>query len=301
MPGDTIQMGGKNVGDLLDGAGITWGWFQGGFASPNYVPGKPLTDDLSAVCTGTSKNVLGATVQDYSPHYEPFEYYRSTANPLHEPPTSIGMIGYQDQANHQYDLKDFWAAADHNNLPAISYLKAAKYQDGHAGYSDPINEQQFLVSTINHLELLPTWESTAVVILYDDSDGWYDHQMGPILTQSQVSTLDALTGIGTCGTNTAKVPVTDANKPEQGRCGFGPRQPLLVISPFAKRNFVDGTTTSQASVVQFIEDNWLGGERIGNDSNDAVTGTLDNMFRFSGRKRQPLFLSPKSGEPVFMH
>src|SRR5579864_2449576 len=269
----TIGMGGQNIGDLLDNAGVSWGWFQGGFAGPNYVPGKPSTD--TGQCTGSHKNLGGATVADYSPHHEPFQYFLSTANPQHLPPTSVAMIGRQDQANHQYDLKDFWAAADSGNLPQVSYLKAAKYQDGHAGYSDPLDEQHFLVSTINHLERLPSWRSTAVVILYDDSDGWYDHQMGPIITQSQTP-LDALTGPGTCGTNTSKVP-----DGQQTRCGVGPRQPLLVISPFAKRNFVDGTLTTQASVVKFIEDNWLGGERIGNGSADAWTGTLDNMFNFS--------------------
>jgi len=56
----------------------------------------------------------------------------------------------------------------------VSFLKAAAYQDGHAGYSDPLDEQHFLVDTINHLERLPSWKSTAVVIAYDDSDGWYD-------------------------------------------------------------------------------------------------------------------------------
>ena len=115
------------------------------------------------------------------------------------------MIGRQDQANHQYDLKDFWAAADNGNLPAVSYLKAAEYQDGHAGYSDPLDEQTWLVDTINHLEKLPTWKSTAVVIAYDDSDGWYDHQMGPILTQSQTS-LDTLSGRVSAASNAAKVP-----------------------------------------------------------------------------------------------
>jgi phospholipase C len=126
----TIQMGGTNVGDLLSGAGVSWGWFQGGFASPGYVSGKPNTDDLSAVCTGTSKNIGGASVNDYNVHHEPFQYYRSTANPTHLPPTSIAMIGRQDQANHQYDLRDFWAAADRGILPSVSYLKAAAYQDG---------------------------------------------------------------------------------------------------------------------------------------------------------------------------
>src|SRR5207248_6609431 len=91
------------------------------------------------------------------------------------------------------------SGADHDALPAVSYLKAAAYEDGHAGYSDPLDEQTFLVETINRLQRLPSWESTAVIILYDDSDGWYDHVTGPILTQSNDAAADALTGPGLCG------------------------------------------------------------------------------------------------------
>jgi phospholipase C len=290
--GQTAQMGGRNIGDLLDSAGISWGWFQGGFSSPNYVPGQSSTYDPSKVCTSSHDNIGGASQTDYNPHHEPFQYYSSTANPKHLPPTSISMIGSQDQANHQYDLKDFWAAADSGNLPAVSYLKAADYQDGHAGYSDPLDEQRFLVDTINRLERLKSWRSTAVVIAYDDSDGWYDHQMGPILTQSQTP-LDALTGTGTCGTNTAKVP-----SGQQARCGVGPRQPLLVISPFSKPNYVDGTFTGQSSVVRFIEDNWLTGKRIGQGSADGWTGTLRNMFDFARPDKGRLLLDPATGEPI---
>ena len=286
----TIQMGGRNIGDLLNSGGVSWGWFQGGFASPNYVPGQPSTDNLSAVCTGTHNNLGGATVKDYSPHHEPFQYYASTANPQHLPPTSIATIGQQDQANHQYDLKDFWAAADNGNLPAVSYLKAAEYQDGHAGYSDPLDEQTFLADTINRLEKLPTWKSTAVVIAYDDSDGWYDHQMGPILNQSQTP-LDTLSGAGQCGSNTPPAG-------QQARCGVGMRQPLLVISPYSKANFVDHSLTMQSSVVRFIEDNWLGGQRIGGGSDDALAGTLDNMLNFSQQGNRRLFLDPSTGEPA---
>ena len=200
------------------------------------------------------------------------------------------MIGNQDQANHQYDLKDFWAAADAGNMPSVSYLKAANYQDGHAGYSDPIDEQHFLIDAINHLEHLSSWKSTAVVIAYDDSDGWYDHQMGPLLTQSQTP-LDALTGTGTCGTGAPP-------SGQQARCGYGPRQPLLVISPYSRSNFVDNTTTAQSSVVKFIEDNWLAGQRIGNGSNDAATGTLENMFNFHEQGNRRLFLDPSTGQPT---
>jgi phospholipase C len=204
-------------------------------------------------------------VFDYNVHHESFQHYVSTANPQHLPPTSIAMIGRQDQANHQYDIRDFWAAADNGNLPAVSYLKAPSYEDGHAGYSDPLDEQRFLVQTINRLEKLPTRKSTAVVINWDDSDGWYDHQIGPIIYQSQAS-LDTLTNPGLYGSNSMRVPMSDSGAPEQGRCGVGPRIPLLVISPFSNSNYVDNTFTDQTSIVRFIEDNWLVGQRIGGGS-----------------------------------
>jgi len=319
-----IQMGGRNIGDLLDHKGVSWGWFQGGFASPSYVPGQPNSDKMVAVCTGTHTNVLGHSVKDYSPHHEPFQYYPSTANPQHLPPTSVTAIGTQDQANHQYDLKDFFAAADARNMPAVSYLKAPEYQDGHAGYSDPLDEQTFLTSAINHLQRLPTWKDTAVVVSYDDSDGWYDHQMGPVLMQSQTP-LDSLTGTavapttmvpvvasattsgpvvasattsGQCGANASKVATTDAGAPEEARCGVGPRLPLLVISPYSRRNFVDNSFSSQSSVVAFIEDNWLGGQRIGNGSADAMGGSLTTMLDFTHSREPRLFLDSSTGQPT---
>ena len=286
----TIGMGGENIGDLLDTARITWGWFEGGFEYPGYVPGHYDPSKASLDCTGQHKDIGGVEETDYSPHHEPFQYFRSTSNPQHLPPTSIAMVGHQDQANHQYDLADFYAAAAAGNLPAVSYLKAARYQDGHAGYSDPLDEQHFLVDTINFLEKLPTWKSTAVVITWDDSDGWYDHVIGPIITQSQTA-MDALTGTGTCGTNAPP-------DGQQARCGVGPRLPALVISPFAKRNFVDGTFTDQSSIVRLIEDNWLNGQRIGGGSADAMAGTLYNMFDFSKPSNRKLFLNPVTGEPA---
>ena len=179
--------------------------------------GTPPT--TAQICSETHVNVGGATQDDYSPHHEPFEYYASTANPMHLPPTSVAMIGHTDQANHQYDIADLWAAADQGNLPAVSYLKAPKYQDGHAGYSDPLDEQTWLVDTINHLESLPTWKSTAIVVTWDDSDGWYDHVLAPVVTESQ-NALDFLTGTGECGSMLSQVPVNSAGNPEQGKCGL---------------------------------------------------------------------------------
>jgi phospholipase C len=283
--GSTLAMGGKNIGDLLNARGITWGWFQGGFRPSS------RTSAGAPVCGAAHTNIGGSTVTDYSAHHEPFQYYPQTANPQHLAPSSVGKIGHGDQANHQYDLTDFWAAADSGNLPQVSYLKASKYQDGHAGYSDPLDEQHFLVDTINHLQRLPDWRSTAVVINYDDSDGWYDHVMGPIVTQSQ-TVLDALTGTGQCGSNPAAVP-----SGQQARCGVGPRQPLLVISPWARENFVDHSFSTQSSVVRFIEDNW-GLGRIGGGASDRMAGKLDTMFDFSHPNGERAFLNPLTGQPA---
>jgi len=291
--GETFGMSGKNVGDLLNAAGVSWGFFEGGFnltvTNPNGSTG--CTRSTTSLITNSKKN-------DYIPHHQPFQYYKSTANPTHARPTSVALIGQAgDAANHQYDINDFYAAVNAGNFPAVSFLKAPGFQDGHAGYSDPIDEQQFIVHVINYLQSLPTWSSTAVVIAYDDSDGWYDHQMPPIVNQSATSA-DMLTGNGVCGSGTGALPGVAGTGHAQGRCGYGPRLPLMVISPYAKQNFVDHTVTDQSSILRFVEDNWLNGQRIPG-SFDAIAGTLDNMFNFDAAPNtSTLVLSENSGEPV---
>ena len=269
-----VVMSGRNAGDLLNAAGVTWGWFQGGFAPTARTAGG------KAVCGSVHTGSDGLPKGDYIPHHEPFQYYASTANPHHLPPSSVAAIGGSDQANHQYDLADFWAAVDAGHLPAVSWLKARGFEDGHAGYSDPLAEQRFVVETINRLQQRPEWASTAVIIAYDDSDGWYDHVMPPIVSQSNTAE-DHGCGVAPAGA-------------AQGRCGYGPRLPLLAISPWAKRNFVDHSITDQSSILRFIEDNWQLG-RIGGDSFDARAGTLDNLFDFSRPRPGRLLLDPQTG------
>ncbi|HYL13364.1 MAG TPA: alkaline phosphatase family protein [Terriglobales bacterium] len=288
-----VQMGSRNIGDLLSAAGVTWGSFMGGF---------DLTVTNANGTTGCVRSTVSAytgTVTDYIPHHAFFQYYASTANPNHTRPGSIAEIGHDGRANHQYDINDFFAAVQAGNFPAVSFVKALAYQDGHAGYSDPLDEQTFLVNIVNFLQRSPEWASTAVVVLYDDSDGWYDHQMGPIVNQS-TSPADALTGPGACGNGATALPGIDSTNPHaQGRCGYGPRQPLLVISPWAKQNFVDHTVTDQTSVLRFIEDNWLGGQRIGQGSFDSLANSITQMFDFRApRNSGRLFLDPITGEPM---
>jgi len=293
--GEVFSLAGKNVGDLLNTAGVSWGFFTGGFDTTQTNP-----NGTTGCARSTTSLITNSKKADYIPHHEPFQYYKSTANPTHARPTSVAMVGKQgDAANHQYDMSDFYAAVSAGNFPAVSYLKAPGFQDGHPGYSDPLDEQQFVVHVINFLQQQPTWQSTAVVIAWDDSDGWYDHQMPPLVNQSATAA-DAITGTGTCGNGNAALPgVASGVAHAQGRCGYGPRLPLLVISPWAKQNFVDHTVTDQSSILRFVEDNWLDGQRIGQGSFDAIAGPLDNMFNFEAAPNTtPFILSESSGQPV---
>jgi phospholipase C len=351
---DAASLTGTNIGDELNAAGLSWGWFQGGFRpttsfaqatggtqptsvfTPDEFKGKfaqaPASDQglCNAVhAVGIAVGGIGGTAagpnnygnkDDYIAHHEPFQYYASTANPHHLPPASLAAIGTDtqttaagvpqfDTANHQYDMSDFnalVAAISHgylspDQLPAVSFLKAPGYQDGHAAYSDPLDEQKFIVDEVNALQHTPDWSSTAVVVAYDDSDGYYDHVYSGIHNTSDTSAVatppgpqDFLTGTGLCGDTTANPPLAG----QSGRCGYGPRLPLLVISPWAKHNFVDHTLTDQSSIIKFVESNWgLAGIP---GSFDAIAGSLNGMFDFHGRggHNGKLYLDPVTGEPV---
>ena len=312
---DQVTMSGRNIGDMLNDKGITWGSFMGGFDLS--VVNANGTTNCQRETNPTASGTPAFTSVDYIPHHAWFQYYASTSNPKHLRPSSVQAIGHSfipgtktpDPANHQYDSNDFFAALKAHNLPAVSFLKAPAFQDGHAGYSDPLDEQTFVVGVINALQQSREWEETAVIILYDDSDGWYDHQMPPIVNTSANSALDVLNGPGKCTTSNGfqqgrKSQMLNGNfgQPVWGRCGYGTRQPLIVVSPFAKRNFVDHTLTDQTSVLRFVEDHWLNGERIQpGGSFDTIAGPIDDMFDFDHRTEdhpRKLFLNPHNGTVV---
>jgi phospholipase C len=293
----TMANSGKNIGDLLNAAGVSWGWFQGGF-------NLGITNPNSTTGCGrnTTSAITGQTESDYIQHHNPFQYYPSTQNLNHNRPATVAAIGTPadtgtatNQANHQYDTTDFTAALAAGNLPAVSFLKAPGFEDGHAGYSDPIDEQNFVVSMVNTIEQSSFWSSTAIIIAYDDSDGWYDHLTDIVngsTSASDATICNSVTGGATLpGPNSGTTPVL-------GRCGHGPRLPLLVISPWAKQNYIDNTPTDQSSIIRFIEDTFLSGTRIGTGSYDASAGTLNNMFNFTNNvvpNPTPVILNPTTG------
>jgi phospholipase C len=287
---------------------------------------------------------LGGTGQwgykdDYIPHHEPFQFYAATANPHHLTiPTNgsgqdtlagLESIGHDTQSyvegkpqfntpNHNYDTSDFNQLVEAINngempssaLPNVSFLKAPGYEDGHAAYSDPADEQAFVTSVINELERSPDWKSTAVFVSYDDSDGWYDHAYSGV-TNPSLSPADNLTNtsftVSSTGTSGQCGPSPQTTAPlagEQGRCGFGPRLPLLLISPFAKKNAVDHNLSNQASMINFVEYNWglpgipgsVDQAEAATDASEGVPFDLAGLFQLSGKKAGKLFLNPATGQ-----
>ncbi len=293
---DKVFMAGKNIGDLLNDAGITWGGFMGGFnlntKNPNGTTGCKRS---------TYSHIVASASADYIPHHNWFAYYPSTANSTHATPSAVSAIGYsknvsgaRELANHQYDLDDFYAAVSAGNFPAVSFLKAPSYQDGHAGYSNPLDEQAAIIKLLNFLQTRPEWKDTAVILTWDDSDGWYDHA-APKITSPSFDAADQLNGNGVCGSGTALPGVK--GKPVNGRCGPGVRIPFLIVSPWAKVNAVSHVPITQASVTRFIEDNWLGGKRLGGGSFDAKSGSIMDMFDFgaNGGHAPIVMLNPRTG------
>jgi phospholipase C len=294
----TVSSTAKNIGDLLNAANIPWGSFVGGFNL------QTINENGSTGCTRSHISaVTGRTQTDYVPHHIWFQYFASTANLTHARPTSTKAIGFTkvpgtnkiDPANHAYDLDDFMTAVSSGNFPAVSFIKQASFQDEHPGNSNSLDAQTGFVTLVNFLQEQPDWDSTAVILTFDDSDGWYDHAFSPT-TSGSFSAADALTAPGQCGVpGVTPEPNGVKGLPVAGRCGPGTRLPFLVISPFAKQNYVSHVFISQASIPQFIEDNWLKGERLGGGSFDATTGSITDMLDFTQKKSVTLFVDPTTG------
>jgi len=283
---DQARLGGTNIGDLLNAKGVSWGFFQGGFDLTKTNPNGTTGCHRSHPASGN----VGTKV-DYIPHHEPFQYYLSTANLAHTrptvPPSQYGTSA-DTVTNHQYDSDNFFAALSAGNMPAVTFLKAPGWQDGHAGYIGSAARagiHREYDQYDNDLEVLEEHCDRDRVRrfgrLVRPSDGPNHY--------SSATDQDTLTAAGKCGKGT---PLNGI----QGRCGYGPRLPPIVVSPFAKENFVDHSTTDQSSILRFIEDNWGTGQ-IGGGSFDELAGQITNMLDFSnkGFGSRKVLLDPGSG------
>jgi phospholipase C len=171
------------------------------------------------------------------------------------------------QVRNVQPMHAFFAAAKRGALPAVSWLTPSNRMSEHPP-ALVSRGQTYVTSAINAIMRSPDWSSTAILLAWDDWGGFYDHVVPPVVDHN----------------------------------GFGMRVPALVISPYARRGFVDHGTASLDSFVKFIEDDFLGGQRLDPKTDgrpdprpwvrDAMPqiGDLAQDFDFHQNPRPPLIL-----------
>ena len=145
---------------------------------------------------------------------------------------------------HLKDEADFLAAIANNTLPPVVFYKPIGAKNEHPGYANVIEGEQNLAALVDAIRKSPAWASTAIIITYDENGGFWDH-VAP---------------------------------PKVDRFGPGTRVPTLVISPYAKKHFVDSTVYDTTSILALIE------HKYGLDPlspRDANAADMANAFDFS--------------------
>ena len=248
-----------NLGAEASAKGVSWAWFQGGF-------GK---------CVGSATN-------GYSAHHDPFQYFASTADLSHQWAWDP-KLNYAQADRHQRDLDLFYAALSGSpvngrvpDLPAISWVKAPSASDAHPGYSSPVADDQFVGELAKRLKASRYWKDSALMVAFDESGGWWDHAAPPDLGGRFATWVNGQPNLTGCQYPGDGLPC--------GEAGLGPRMPMLVISRFAKRGYVDHNLLNTASLAKWVEWNHhlppLGvwGDR------DVKAGSLLGAFRFDAQE-----------------
>jgi phospholipase C len=171
------------------------------------------------------------------------------------------------RAAAQVPLSRFYAQAKHGTLPNVSWVTPDWADSDHPGA--PIAQgQAWVTKLVNAVMKSPDWKSSAIFLAWDDWGGFYDHVEPPVVDHQ----------------------------------GYGLRVPGIVISPYAKRGYVDHQILSFDAYLKFIEDDFLGGSRIDPKTdgrpdprpdvreNEAILGNLTNDFDFGQKPRAPVLL-----------
>jgi len=177
------------------------------------------------------------------------------------------------QQDHQLgniqDLGHFTADAQRGQLPAVSWIVPSSKESEHPPASTSAG-QAYVTGLVNAVMKSPDWSSTAIFISWDDWGGFYDHVRPPVVDRS----------------------------------GYGLRVPGIVISPYARKGYVDHQTLSHDAYAKFIEDDFLGGRRLDPRTdgradprpdvreNATILGDLRADFDFTQRPLPPVILSP---------
>ena len=126
--------------------------------------------------------------------------------------------GTQARIDHLRDGGDFMADIQTGTLPAVSFYKPQGNLNEHPGYTDVLSGDRHIAEVIAKIQAGPQWQHTVVIVTYDENGGFWDH-VAP---------------------------------PRTDRWGPGTRVPAIIISPFAKKGYIDSTTYDTTSIIKFI-------------------------------------------------
>ena len=173
------------------------------------------------------------------------------------------------QLGNIQSLDNYFTAAKEGRLPEVAWITPNDRDSEHPP-AKVSTGQAYVTAIVNAAMESPDWNSTAIFISWDDWGGFYDHVVPPVVDRN----------------------------------GYGIRVPGLVVSPYAKKGYIDHQTLSFDAYLKFIEDDFLGGERIDPATDNrpdrrptvresvALLGDLKNDFDFSQPPRPPLVLQP---------
>jgi phospholipase C len=169
-------------------------------------------------------------------------------------------------------ISHFFAAAKAGTLPAVAWIDPTNSVSEHPP-ARVSNGQAYVTRLVNAVMRSKEWSSTAIFLAWDDWGGFYDH---------------------------VRPPVVDEN-------GYGLRVPGIVISPYARAGYIDHQVLSFDAYVKFIEDDFLGGQRLDPNTdgrpdprpdvreNAPLLGDISKEFDFTQAPRRPLILRPRPG------
>jgi len=199
----------QNVGDQLSAAKISWAWSQEFFSN-----------EQNGTCT------------HYVPQENPFQYFQTTAN----------------SANVQnFTLANFESQLSAGTVPSVMWVNASPGHSMHPGQGNIANGIEWLDNFVQAVKGSDVWANTAIIVIWDESGGWYDH-----------------------------VPPPQFN----GTIGLGARVPVLVISPLAKTNYISNQQMDFVSVLRFIQWNWALGTFAdsGQAGREAQSGNICDLL-----------------------
>lgn len=198
-----------NVGDQLSAKGISWGFYQEFFA-----------------------NEQNGTCIHYVPQENPFQYFQTTAN----------STDVQD-----FTMTAFSGMLASGTLPSVMWVQPSPGHSMHPGQGNIANSIEWLDGFVQAVKASSLWSNTAILVLWDESGGWYDHVAPPQLT---------------------------------GTLGLGARVPVLMISPVAKTGYISSQQMDFVSILRFIQWNWALGTFTdsGQAAREAQSGNICDLL-----------------------